>query len=314
MWRYHRPSSLKERTEHLYITNFGSNIDGCTLEVLKKSFPKSISAELNSNHSYVTFRDESEATNTKNRVKGVGVGTRRVGIFYAARSFVEEPDAPQPECTSLTKDVKVPGLVLVCDFVTEKEEKEILKAIDSGIWRSDIKARRVQHYGYTFDYKTRGVGTETCEFPKCIDRILMSKLSKISNFDQMTVNEYVPGKGIACHVDTHSAFEGPIVSVSLAASTVMMFKHFTDKTLHKTIELPRRSMMVMSGPARLWWEHGIAYRSNDVIDGVMRKRDTRVSLTFRKIRAKGRPCDCLNSKEFNRIEKSLRVGLEKSCT
>ena len=35
--------------------------------------------------------------------------------------------------------------------------------------------------------------------------------------DQMTVNEYKPGHGIPPHIDTHSAFEDGIVSVSLGS-------------------------------------------------------------------------------------------------
>ena len=315
MIRYHRPSSKKDRTRHLYVTNYGSNIDECDAETLSKTFPGSTNVEIHENHSYVTFRTETEATDAKSSVNG-RVGGRRVGIFYAARSVVEDTDGTEnlPECTSLTDKVNVPGLVLVNDFVSEKEETDLLKVINAGKWRDDIKARRVQHYGFTFDYKTRDVGTETNRFPSCVDRILKSKLLKISNFDQMTVNEYVPGKGIAGHVDTHSAFEGPIVSVSLAASTVMTFRHFTDKTLHKSFEIPRRSMLVMSGPARYWWEHGIAYRSNDLINGTLRKRDTRISLTFRKVRPKERPCKCLESKEFREIPEKLRIGLKACCT
>ncbi len=34
--------------------------------------------------------------------------------------------------------------------------------------------------------------------------------------NQLTINEYIPGQGIAPHIDTHSAFEGAIVSLSLA--------------------------------------------------------------------------------------------------
>ena len=77
------------------------------------------------------------------------------------------------------------------DFVSEKEETELLKAIHAGKWRDDIKARRVQHYGFTFDYKTRDVGTDK-PFSLMCRSYSEIKTLKISNFDQMTVNEYVP--------------------------------------------------------------------------------------------------------------------------
>ena len=71
------------------------------------------------------------------------------------------------ECTSLTADVVVPGLVLVPDFISEKEE-EVLLAVLTGPqapWAppqstpsmSGNVKRRVQHYGYVFDYETANV-------------------------------------------------------------------------------------------------------------------------------------------------------------
>jgi len=66
----------------------------------------------------------------------------------------------------------------------------------------------------------------------------------------MTVNEYTAGVGLAPHVDTHSAFAGPILSLSLAGHTVMEFRHGTDK---RALYLPRRSLLVMSRDARYRW-------------------------------------------------------------
>jgi hypothetical protein len=67
----------------------------------------------------------------------------------------------------LTADVVVPGLVLVPDFISEKEE-EVLLAVLTGPqapWApsqstpsmSGNVKRRVQHYGYVFDYETANV-------------------------------------------------------------------------------------------------------------------------------------------------------------
>ena len=41
----------------------------------------------------------------------------------------------------------------------------------------------------------------------------------------MTVNEYLPGQGIASHVDSHDAFSTAIFSLSLASGVVMDFRH-----------------------------------------------------------------------------------------
>ena len=50
----------------------------------------------------------------------------------------------------------VPGLTLMDDFFTEGEERDVMGLIDSLPWQEGL-ARRVQHYGYTFDYSIRGI-------------------------------------------------------------------------------------------------------------------------------------------------------------
>ncbi len=43
-------------------------------------------------------------------------------------------------------------------------------------------------------------------------------------FDQLTVNDYMPGQGIPPHVDTHSPFEEIFVSLSLKSGVSMNFR------------------------------------------------------------------------------------------
>lgn len=76
-----------------------------------------------------------------------------------------EPD--RSECTSVTADVEVPGLVLVPDYVSHEEEAALMAVLTgpqapyapSQIVPSLSGAvkRRVQHYGYVFDYQTANV-------------------------------------------------------------------------------------------------------------------------------------------------------------
>jgi len=44
-------------------------------------------------------------------------------------------------------------------------------------------------------------------------------------FDQLTLNDYLPGQGIPPHVDTHSPFEEIFVSLSLKSGATMHFKN-----------------------------------------------------------------------------------------
>ena len=47
--------------------------------------------------------------------------------------------------------------------------------------------------------------------------------------------------------------------------------------------LPPRSLLLLSGEARYEWTHAIAPRATDVVDGEVRARGERVSLTFRSV-------------------------------
>jgi alkylated DNA repair dioxygenase AlkB len=53
--------------------------------------------------------------------------------------------------------------------------------------------------------------------------------------------------------------------------------------LKKLLHLPARSLLVLSGDARYGWQHGIAPRRSDRIDGQLVQRGRRVSLTFRQV-------------------------------
>ncbi|XP_023592713.1 alkylated DNA repair protein alkB homolog 8 isoform X2 [Trichechus manatus latirostris] len=111
--------------------------------------------------------------------------------------------------------------------------------------------------------------------------------------------------GIPAHIDTHSAFEDEIISLSLGAEIVMDFKHPDGVTV--PVMLPRRSLLVMTGESRYLWTHGITPRKFDTVqaseshkvgiiisdigDLTLSKRGIRTSFTFRKVRQTS--CNCI---------------------
>ena len=60
---------------------------------------------------------------------------------------------------------------------------------------------------------------------------------------QCTVNEYPPGVGIAPHIDTHSAFEDGIASLSLGGGCAFRLRRGSDGADH-SVWLPPRFMTV----------------------------------------------------------------------
>ena len=98
-------------------------------------------------------------------------------------------------------------------------------------------------------------------------------------FDQMLVNEYLPGQGIAMHLDD-APFDRTVVSLSLLSDCVMDFEKIRDKT-HHSLLLERRSLLVLSDDARYGWKHGIARRKTDRLAGIVLPRQRRLSITLR---------------------------------
>lgn len=221
------------------------------------------------------------------------------------------------------------GLTVIEDFITEQEESLLLSLNNfSEISNNGLmKHRQVKHYGYEFKYDINNVDKncpleenipEECDF---LWTRLASKQTDISfKPDQLTVNCYKPGQGIPSHVDTHSAFEDVIISLSLGSSVIMEFKHEDGR--HSPILLPRRSLTIISKESRYAWTHGITPRKLDVISInnqlTVIKRDTRVSFTFRKIRNSEccckfvHLCDSYLSKQKSDVLSSVASKLENT--
>ena len=179
------------------------------------------------------------------------------------------------------------GLGYVKNYIAEYQHGWLLTEIDKHEWLTDLK-RRVQHYGFKYDYKARKVNYDMRigELPEWLKR-LSQKLHKDEHTpevaDQVIVNEYLPGQGIASHIDCEPCFEDTIVSLSLGSGCIMDFTNKFDKSEKIPVWLEPRSLVVLRGEARHEWLHGIAARKSDEWDGQKHERQRRVSLTFRKV-------------------------------
>lgn len=178
------------------------------------------------------------------------------------------------------------GLTYHPDFVTENEAERLLIKVDAAPWITTFK-RRVQHYGYRYDYKRRTVDESL--FLGNLPTWLLPLASRLCNAgliaeipDQVIVNEYDPGQGIAPHVDCEPCFGDTILSLTLGSGCIVDFAHTQNKAKH-SVWLAPRSLMVMHGSARYDWTHGIAPRKSDIWMGQKISRGRRVSLTFRKV-------------------------------
>ncbi len=176
----------------------------------------------------------------------------------------------------------------IADFITPAEETHLLAAVHSEAWKNDLK-RRVQHYGYRYDYTERNIkaggrlGALPCWAKEISDRLVQKKIFP-SPPDQLIVNEYQPDQGIAPHTD-RDCFGPVVASLSLGSDCMMqILPHGNSREDAFDIVLLRRSLVVFQGKSREVWRHGIAPRKNDKQDGNQIPRQRRVSLTFRTVK------------------------------
>ncbi|XP_056140011.1 alkylated DNA repair protein alkB homolog 8 isoform X2 [Lampris incognitus] len=264
-------------------------------------------------YAFVTYRSEDVAQKAHARLNGLQLqcGENSVTLYLTYVNSVS--------CESEVGASLPAGLVLVEDFVSPEEEAVLLAAVDWSSMNVDVTAqkalkhRRVKHYGYEFRYDNNNVDKDkplSAGIPEeCVP--ILQRCMRDGHMgtmpDQLTVNQYQSGQGIPPHVDTHSAFEDTILSLSLGAKTVMEFRHPDGRVA--AVVLPGRSLLVMAGESRFLWTHGITPRKFDTVPAcnsqtptltssdisnhsnlTLSKRGTRTSFTFRKIRRS--PCRC----------------------
>lgn len=184
----------------------------------------------------------------------------------------------------------VTGLMYVPEVVSPDEAKDLLGHIDAQPWSHELR-RRVQHYGWRYNYKQRAIKADDNlgPLPSWIQSVCrrlktLHVVPEDWEFDQAIVNEYVPGQGIAAHVDQPDMFGTPIVILSLNSAITMEFTHCT-LPKHKQLRLQPNSLVYMTGEARYKWKHAIRPQMFDVMaDGSRVPRGRRVSLTLRRVK------------------------------
>ena len=178
------------------------------------------------------------------------------------------------------------GASIIADFITKEKETALIENIDKQPWQHDLR-RRVQHYGYKYNYRSHNAAQATTPLPPWAIS-LASKLQSLFNNkipEQCIINEYLPGQGIGMHTDI-TGF-GPIVaSLSLlsawpihfrAPGTLSSYNRLSVPTDEQMI-LPQRSLLVLTGQARYKWMHGIDPNNTRGLPS------RRISTTFRTLR------------------------------
>jgi len=184
---------------------------------------------------------------------------------------------------------RIPGLHYLPGFLDPADQDRVLAELDapSAPWLRDLE-RRVQHYGWRYDYQARAI-TRDMRIGPLPDWLtgIARRLEATGLFgrlpDQVIVNEYLPGQGIAMHTD-REGFGPAVAMISLGDAWQMDLRPTgTGVDANQTVRLEKGSALVLAGEARSDWMHGIARRKSERAPTGRIPRKRRVSLTFRTV-------------------------------
>ncbi|MQB08296.1 alpha-ketoglutarate-dependent dioxygenase AlkB [Agrobacterium sp. ICMP 6402] len=179
-----------------------------------------------------------------------------------------------------------PGILYFDGFLSPDEEAAVTARLDAGEWSTELK-RRVQHFGYRYDYKVRAVTPEAHLGPLppwlgLFAERLVSEGYCRNLPDQVIANEYLPGQGISAHVDCVPCFDDEIASISLLSACEMVFRDLRGPAVCGVLLYPRSGVLLRDS-GRYGWTHEIPARKSDIVNGIRTARSRRISLTFRKV-------------------------------
>lgn len=190
----------------------------------------------------------------------------------------------------------VPGLFYIDNAIPEDYSKKLNRNINNEDWipvSKSTNSRKVQHYGYKYDYKRRMVAEKGDPIPSYFSKLIetlneyIKKLNiKQVEFNQLIINKYEPGQGISKHTDANDY--GPIIGCyTIGGGAIMKFTK--DKSFN--VYTKPNSLYIMTGESRYEWKHEMPSTKTDNVEGKCIKRDIRISITFRNV-----PTDDKNEK------------------
>jgi alkylated DNA repair dioxygenase AlkB len=192
-----------------------------------------------------------------------------------------------------TGSAKLPGLHIFENFLTCKEENDLVHKIEQSQPRWKMSHWNGKHWNKEWGTKIRFVGAEnvgaiddesqSAVLPNFLHQAV---ISKFSNGDYLPTAAFKPnecnaikyevaaeGHFLGAHFDDRRLSGEMLANVSMLADATMVYVNpKTNETVEVT--LPRRSLQVVTGESRYQWKHSIPL---DKFHG-----DTRVSLTFRR--------------------------------
>jgi len=170
----------------------------------------------------------------------------------------------QGELFAVEEPPAVAGLMLVREAVTPAEEAELAALIDIaplapfqfGQWEGK---RQTVHYGSAYDFSRHRLD-DAPPLPDWLvalrDKLAPQVGREPQAFAAALLIRYDPGAGIGWHRDRPQY--GEVLGLSLSAPCVLRLRRRTESGFERrSVDLPPRSLYLLSGEVRSEWEHSI---------------------------------------------------------
>lgn len=175
------------------------------------------------------------------------------------------------------------GFEYLPDFLSVAEERAMLYRLDKSKFgivemRGMVAKRKVLHFGWMYGYEswrlTRGEPIADWLLP-LRERAAAFMQASAENIQEVLISQYAPGAGIGWHRDA-PMFGPKVVGISLLGNCRLRFqrKRGNVRDLFECLLEPR-SAYLLSGEARLMWQHSIP-----------ETKALRYSITFRTLNKK----------------------------
>ncbi|KAH7647964.1 2OG-Fe oxygenase superfamily [Cryptosporidium bovis] len=309
----YRYKKSKIPTECLYVTNLGKKCveDESVIKKILEDKGKKLGVRIKdfalgkNSHSFLLFHSIEECEKFYNNyIKNTNgsdksefkLGGRSVYIEYSSR--IEKNRSKISNIRTISDNIENErflasrGFMLFKNFVSDEEGRKLVDWFDNeGEWECKLR-RRVQHFGYSFDYSRKVISSNwNKDIPDIINKLILRMLDyglTKEPPDQITVNEYQIGQGIGPHIDSHHTIGESIIVVSLGSSILFDFydlkrvKNGFQRIEKRSVFVPENSLYIMKEEIRYKWGHGIKSRKTELVEGNRCKRNRRISITFRK--------------------------------
>lgn len=175
------------------------------------------------------------------------------------------------------------GIDIIPEFVTELEEQRLCESIDAGQWNASQSGRYKQDFGPKVNFKKMKVRVGSFAGLPVYSRELVNRFaihSCLTGFVPVELCnlEYLPERGSAIdpHLDDWWLWGERLVTLNLLSDTVLTFVDDNQPAFSVLVPLARRSLIVVSGPARYKWKHAIQR---------LHVTSRRIAMTFRELSA-----------------------------